>query len=122
MALGFWKLAQEHPAHLALVEPDGTEHTAGDLLAACNQVAHGLRAAGVQRGDTVATLLKNGAPFMELYLGAMQIGAYLVPVNWHLAPPEVHYIVEDSESKVFVDSDDALLKLKDGQPTELPDV
>jgi long-chain acyl-CoA synthetase len=121
MALGFWRLAGEDPGYLALVEPDGTEHSAGDLLAACNQVSHGLRAAGVQRGDTVATLLHNGVGFMELYLGTMQIGAYLVPINWHLAPPEIEYIVEDSESKVFVDSDDALAKLKDGQPTDLPE-
>ena len=119
--LGFWKLAQQDPDHLALVEPDGTEHTAGELLAACNQVAHGLRAAGVGKGDTVAGLLHNFAPFMELYLGAMQIGAYLVPINWHLAPPEIQYIVEDSESKVFVDSHDALDKLKSGQPTTLPE-
>jgi long-chain acyl-CoA synthetase len=121
MALGFWRLAGEDPGHLALVESDGTEQTAGELLAACNQVAHGLRAAGVGRGDTVAGLLPNGAPFVELYLGVMQLGAYLVPINWHLAPPEIQYIVEDSESKVFVDSADALAKLKDGQPTDLPD-
>jgi long-chain acyl-CoA synthetase len=30
--LGFWAIAQEDPDHLALVEPDGTDVTAGDLL------------------------------------------------------------------------------------------
>jgi long-chain acyl-CoA synthetase len=119
--LGFWVLAQRDPDHLAVVDPDGTEHRAGDLLTAVNQVAHGLRAQGLQRGDTVATLLPNGAPFIELYLAAMQIGLYLVPVNWHLARPEIEYIVQDSESKVFVETPDDLAKLKDGQPTTLPD-
>ena len=51
----------------------------------------------------------------------MQIGLYLVPVNWHLARPEIEYIVEDSESKVFVETPEDLAKLKDGQPTTLPD-
>ena len=34
--------------HIVLVEPDHTEHTNGELLAACNSVVHGLRALGVQ--------------------------------------------------------------------------
>src|SRR5579871_3580521 len=42
-SLGFWSLAEEDPAHLALVDPDGTEITAGELLASSNQLVHGLR-------------------------------------------------------------------------------
>ena len=42
--LGFWALAHEDPEHLALVAPDGTEYTAGELLGRANQVVHGLRA------------------------------------------------------------------------------
>src|SRR5260221_6447164 len=49
--LGFWNVAQADPSHLALVDPDGTEHAAGDLLAAVNQVVHGLRALRLQPGD-----------------------------------------------------------------------
>ena len=44
--LGFWALAHENPAHLALVGPDGTEYTAGELLGRTNQVVHGLRRLG----------------------------------------------------------------------------
>ncbi|MGZ6528028.1 MAG: acyl-CoA synthetase, partial [Actinomycetota bacterium] len=58
--LGFWNVALADPSHLTLVEPDGREHSAGDLLAACNQVVHGLRALGLQPGDVVATVLPNG--------------------------------------------------------------
>src|SRR5438093_3866925 len=36
--LGFWNIAGRDPAHLALVEPDGTEHSAGELLASCNRL------------------------------------------------------------------------------------
>ncbi len=32
--LGFWKLATAHPDNVALVTPDGTRITAGELLAA----------------------------------------------------------------------------------------
>ena len=33
----FWLAAAARPDALALVEPDGTEHTAGALLAQCNR-------------------------------------------------------------------------------------
>lgn len=102
--LGFWKLAQSDPDRVALVTPDGVEHTAGELLAAANQVSHGLRSQGLERGDTVACVLPNGLEMIQLYLGAMQIGLYLTPINHHLVGPEIAYIVNDSEAKVFVAS------------------
>jgi hypothetical protein len=46
---GFWNLAQQDPAHLALVTPEGEELTAGALLARANRIVHGLRALGLSR-------------------------------------------------------------------------
>jgi len=100
--LGFWALAQADPDHLALVLPDGSEHSAGSLAGRVNQVVHGLRAAGVGVGDVVATVLPNGIEIVELYLAALQAGWYLVPINHHLVGPEIAYIVSDSEAKVLV--------------------
>ena len=100
--LGFWSLAQEDPEYLALVEPDGTEIKAGELLARSNQLVHGLRQLGLKPGDAIATVLPNGAPVFELYLAALQAGWYLVPINHHLVGPEIAYIVSDSEAKAFV--------------------
>jgi long-chain acyl-CoA synthetase len=100
--LGFWALAQENPNHLALVTPDGGEVSAGELLASANQVVHGLRACGMQPGDSFAVVLPNSREFIELYLAAMQAGYYMVPVNHHLVGPEIAYIVSDCEAKVLV--------------------
>ncbi|MFN2589366.1 MAG: acyl-CoA synthetase, partial [Actinomycetota bacterium] len=47
----------------------------------------------------------NGAPLIELYLAAAQAGWYLTPINYHLAPPEVAYIVSDCAAKAFVADD-----------------
>lgn len=99
---GFWVMAKKDPGALALVDPDGRETTRGELLAACNRVVHGLRAAGLTQGDCVATFLPNGAAMMELYLAAAQAGLYLVPINWHLTGPEAAYILQDCEAKAFV--------------------
>src|SRR5579862_8022507 len=99
---GFWNLAQQQPARAALVEPDGQTMTAGRLFAASNRLVHGLRALGVQQGDCLATVLPNGAPMIELYLAAGQAGLYLVPINHHLTAPEIAYILNDSDAKVFI--------------------
>src|SRR5437588_764188 len=68
--LGFWAIAADDPGHRALVEADGRETSAGELLAGGNQLARGLQALGLQRGDVVAALLPNRREMVELALGA----------------------------------------------------
>ena len=65
-------------------------------------MSHGLRALGLERGDTVAAVMPNGIEFLQLYLGATQIGLYLTPINHHLVGPEIAYIVNDSDAKVLI--------------------
>ena len=96
----FWK--REDRDAVAVVEHDGTETTVGALQDVANQVAHGLRARGLKHGDTVAFVLRNAVEVYELWLGATQIGLYVVPINWHLTEPEVRYILEDSETKLVL--------------------
>ncbi len=100
--LGFWALAKEDPGHLALVDPEGGEQTAGELLGRANQLVHGFRAFDLKPGDVIATLLPNCAETFELYLAALQAGWYLVPINHHLVATEVAYILKDSGAKIFV--------------------
>src|SRR5207245_6187508 len=102
MDLGFWAIAQASPERLALVDADGKRISAGELLASCNQLVHGLRAMGLEPGDAIAMLLPNCREVFELYLAIGQAGFYLVPINWHLVGPEIAYIVQDCEAKVLV--------------------
>jgi long-chain acyl-CoA synthetase len=102
MSLGFWSFARRDPAALALVTPDAEAVSRGELLASSNRISHALRGLGLGRGDCVAMVLPNGRPAIELFLAAAQSGLYLVPVNHHLAPPEIAYILKDSEAKAFV--------------------
>jgi long-chain acyl-CoA synthetase len=99
---GFWNYAEEDPGYVAIVDPDGTEHLAGDVLARANQVVHALRSLGMERGDTVAAVLPNGSNPFHVYLAALQAGFYYVPINYRLSPPEVAYILQDSDAKVFI--------------------
>jgi long-chain acyl-CoA synthetase len=101
MALAFWRRAEQDPGWTALIEPDGTRVTAGELLARVNQLTHVLRALGLRPGDGIAGLLPNGSPALEVYLAALQGGWYYTPINWHFTPPEIAYIVADCEAKAF---------------------
>lgn len=103
--LGFYSFAQREPNVLALVDPNGKEWTRGELLAATNQISHGLRALGLKKGDVVACVLPNCAEMMQLYLAVFQCGMYLTPINNHLAGPEIAYIVNDSGAKAFIGSE-----------------
>jgi long-chain acyl-CoA synthetase len=98
---GFWGRAAEDPAWVAVVDPDGTEHTAGDLLARVNQLTHALQARGLKPGDGIASLLPNGAAPTEVYLAALQAGWYLTPINWHFTAPEAAYIAADCGARAL---------------------
>lgn len=100
-SLGFWGRADADPDWIAVVEPEGTEHTAGDLLGRVNQITHALRARGLRAGGGIAALVPNGVAPLELSLAALQAGWYYTPVNWHFTAPEIAYIVRDCEAKAF---------------------
>ena len=99
--MGFWVRAQENPDWLAVVEPDGTEHKAGDLLGRANQIVHALRARGMRAGDGIVALVPNGIVPIELCAAALQAGWYYTPINWHFTQPEIAYIAADTGAKAF---------------------
>ncbi|MGE5292841.1 MAG: acyl-CoA synthetase [Micromonosporaceae bacterium] len=120
-SLGFWRLAQANPDWIAAIDPDGTEHAAGPLLARANQLVHALRELGLQPGDGIAGLLPNGVGALEVYLAALQAGWYFTPINWHYTAPEIAYIVRDCEAKAFfADSRYAAQAVKAADDAGLP--
>ena len=76
--------------------------TYGALLARAGQAAQTLSGEGVGAQDRIAFLDKNGIEHFEVFFGAGLLNAVCVDVNWRLAAPEVAYIVNDAEAKVFV--------------------
>ena len=114
--LGFYRNANANPNELALVEPSEKTWTRGELLAKANQLTHALRGLGIAKGEVVATVLPNSVEYYIAYLACAQAGFYMVPINWHLAGPEIAYILEDSGAKAFIASgsvpamEDACLK------------
>jgi acyl-CoA synthetase (AMP-forming)/AMP-acid ligase II len=94
----------EHPTRFAVQAPDrpaviaggsGRVLTYADLEDRACRVANLLRAHGLTAGDHVAVLLENRPEFFEVVWGALRVGLLVTPINWHLAPDEAAYIVDD---------------------------
>ncbi|WP_085340123.1 long-chain-fatty-acid--CoA ligase [Aquidulcibacter paucihalophilus] len=71
-----------------------------DLIA--NQIAHALINLGVKPDDRVAIYGANSDHYIALFFGCVKARATLVGVNARLAPPEVAYVLDDSQAKVFL--------------------
>ncbi|MDT7726824.1 MAG: long-chain acyl-CoA synthetase [Actinomycetota bacterium] len=100
--LGLWKIADEQPDRVAVVDPAGREISYAELAAKANTYALGLRSLGLETGDAIVVLLPNGEELLAAYFAAIQTGLYIVVVNWHLVGPEVAYILSDSGAKAFL--------------------
>ncbi|MEE3294917.1 MAG: AMP-binding protein, partial [Pseudomonadota bacterium] len=62
------------------------------------RVANGLVKEGIQEQDRVAYMDKNSERFYELVMGCSKSNSVIVGINWRLAPPEVAYILNDSQA------------------------
>ncbi len=76
------------------------------------RAANGFLDLGLQRGDTVAVVLRNEPVYLELMLALGQLGAHLVAVNWHFRPEEAGFILRDCGARVLVAHTDLLPVLR----------
>jgi len=97
-----WGFSASHPSAAAIVEADERTVSQADLLAGVNQLSRGLQSLGLKRGDSIAAMLPNSREAVEVYLAMQQVGLYLTPINYHLVGPEIAYILQDCEARVFI--------------------
>lgn len=95
------KQARLFPNRLALTD-ERSRLTFGQFARRVNQLARGLIAVGVQKGDRVALMHHNCTEFVEVYFAAMKAGAAAVPINFRLAPREIDMILRDAEPSVVI--------------------
>jgi len=91
--------ARTRPDEIALTF-EGRETTFAQFDALTNQVANALVAEGLKPGQRIAYVGKNSDCYFELLIGAAKAGVVMTPIGWRLAPPEVAYIVGDSQAPI----------------------
>jgi long-chain acyl-CoA synthetase len=69
------------------------------LGANARRAATALHRAGIWQGDSVALLMRNDFPWFEATQAASMLGASTVPLNWHLTPDELAYILDDCDAR-----------------------
>ncbi|WP_040808548.1 fatty acid--CoA ligase FadD11 [Nocardia concava] len=95
----------------AAIDPDaiavrdiGGHHvlTWGDYAAQVREIAAGLAALGVGRGDTVAFMMANRVEFYPLEVGAQHTGATSFSVYNTLSAEQLHYVFDNAGNKVVI--------------------
>ena len=89
------------PDHEALVGRHN-RYTFRALDRAADAAAAALHRCGIEPGDRVAASLPNQCEIVIAYLGAMRLGAVWVGINMALAPPEKRYMLDDSDTRLFI--------------------
>ncbi len=93
--------AETHADHAALIFGDRVT-SYGDLVSHANRVANGLSSFDLEPQCRIALLSGNNDYFFEIWLGATLGNFVLTPINTRLAPPEIAYIVNDSQAEVLI--------------------
>ena len=85
-----------------ILESGGGELTYRDFDDEVNRAANALIELGGNKGDRVSLLLTNRAEYLIFYFACFKIGAWAGPVNSLLMPPEIEFIVANSEAKIVI--------------------
>jgi fatty-acyl-CoA synthase len=114
-------------AHHAASAPDKVMVSYGDQVLTYAQMAErsaslasGLHERGLVAGDVVGLLSYNSPEFLETMFAANYLGAIAMPINWRLAAPEVHYMLEHSGARAFV-CDETLIPLGEAATADIGD-
>ena len=67
-----------------------------------HRLANALLAAGLRKGDRVATLAFNGHPLLEAYYGVLEAGCVLLPVNVRLSTSDMAYVIEHAGVRLLL--------------------
>jgi len=87
-----------------IMASSGESVTYGELDARTNQLAHVLRAYGLNRLDHYAIFMENNARYVEACGAGERSGLYYTCINSYLTADELAYIVNNSDSKVIITS------------------
>ena len=109
------KLGDEHlekfGEKLAYVFED-EEFTSKRLNDMGRKLAGGLKALGIRRGDHVVVSLSNSPEVFACFAAIWRLGAVIVPIMFLLGENETRYILEHSDAKAVITSQDLLSKIQ----------
>lgn len=104
--------ATEHPGQAVFsvrVDDRFVDRSAADVWNRVEQLAKGLIASGVQKGDRVGLMSATRVEWMELDLAINMVGAVTVPIYETSSADQIGWILSDSEAvMLFVETEEML--------------
>ena len=95
------RTAEVYPTRLAIVHGDLRRDWA-TTYRRCRQLASALTQAGIGKNDTVAVMLPNTPPMVEVHFGIPMAGAVLNAINTRLDPETVAFMLDHGEAKAVI--------------------
>jgi fatty-acyl-CoA synthase len=96
------RTAHKYPDRVALVSHEGERLTYHQLDRMSNRFANALVKLGIKKGEHIATLFLNCNEQLIAFFGILKIGGVVLPVNVRLAAPEMHWILDHSDSTAVI--------------------
>ncbi len=99
--VGIVKHAELTPEKKALIMNDRSI-TFGEFDRQANALAHALIKLGIKPGDRVSALMHNSPEILIAWAAAGKVGATPIAMNYRFKADEMAYIINDSESRLFI--------------------
>lgn len=97
------RVAAEHPENEALVYSDrNLRYRYQEFNEICRQVARGLMALGIQKGEHIAVWATNVPEWVTLQFATGKMGAVLVTVNTNYKTFEAEYLLKQSDTTTLI--------------------
>jgi len=95
------RTAQVYPEHLAIIYGD-LRRSWGETYRRCCQLASSLQRLGIGKNDTVAVLLPNTPPMVEVHFAVPMAGAVLNTLNTRLDAASIALMLDHGEAKALI--------------------
>ena len=73
-----------------------------DLFKLATLIGSKFKSIGLEKGDSIVTLLQNNWQFCLLYWACQLYGIIIVPLNWRISSKDLDYYIKDSQTKHVV--------------------
>ena len=116
----FEEQAARTPHRIGVIACDKTL-TYAEINRQANRIAHGLMERGIGVGDIVAFALPRRSYLIPAMLGILKAGGAYLPVDPDYPRERIHYMLEDSEAKLFI-TEEVLQELLENRDNTNPQV
>ncbi len=89
------------PDHTAIIH-GARKYSYAEFYRRTRKLASALTKAGIKRGDTVAVILANSPPMLEVHYGVPMIGAVLNTLNTRLDAAALAFMLDHGEAKLLI--------------------